>query len=169
MECHEEQGLSLEIDRLLSSLSDCNDRMSHCVASPGTSSRTANTALLQRYREIYFDFKREFDETASAIQKKRESAELFRGAVLRGYRENTATKGGGHSSGNEDGSLMSHLYREQDALGSSLRSAGSVIGQAGAVRDVLLSQRRSILVSDRHQSKNPASRLPGGHSDGRRV
>jgi hypothetical protein len=72
MECHEEQGLSLEIDRLLSSLSDCNDRMSHCVASPGTSSRTANTALLQRYREIYFDFKREFDETASAIQKKRE-------------------------------------------------------------------------------------------------
>ena len=50
-----------------------------------------------------------------------------------------------------------------------IRSAGSVIGQAGAVRDVLLSQRRSIQVSDRHQSKIPASRLPGGHSDGRRV
>ena len=84
----EEQGLAIEIDNLLSSLSECNDRMSQCVSS---GARTANTALLQRYREIYFDFKREFEETAGAIQRKRDSVELFRGAA----RDSQRSKAGG--------------------------------------------------------------------------
>ena len=137
MEGQEEQGLAIEIDNLLSSLSECNDRMSQCVSS---GARTANTALLQRYREIYFDFKREFEETAGAIQRKRDSVELFRGAA----RDSQRSKAGGGEAG--DGG-MSHLYREQDALSSSLRSAGTVIGQAGEVRDALWSQRRSLQAS----------------------
>lgn len=70
-----------------------------------------------RYREIYFDFKRDFAETAGSIHRKREQVELFRGATA--------------SKNKADGEA--HLYAEQEALSSSLRSAGSVIGQADEV------------------------------------
>lgn len=96
--------------------------MSACVAS---GVRTANAALLQRYREIYFDYKRDYEETSLAMQRKREQVELFRGA-----KESRA-------GGAEDDGGMSYLYKEQDALNSSLRSAGSVIGQAGEVKTSL--------------------------------
>jgi len=131
MEGQEEQSLAIDIENLLASLAECNERMSACVA---TGTRTANAALLQRYREIYFDYKRDFDETGCAIQRKREQVELFRGATA-------ARVGADADSG------MSHLYREQDALDSSLRSAGSVIGQAGQVRSALWSQRKSLAAS----------------------
>lgn len=131
MEGHEEQALSTEIDHLLSALSECNERMSQCVSQ---GARTANSALLQRYREIYFDYKRDYDETAVTIQRKREQMELFRGAAAQRKQEN-----GGQDTG------MNHLYREQDAINSSLRSAGSVLGQADEVHSSLRSQRRTIL------------------------
>mmetsp|Transcript_36650 Transcript_36650/g.47330 ORF Transcript_36650/g.47330 Transcript_36650/m.47330 type:complete len:223 (+) Transcript_36650:208-876(+) len=125
MEGREEQSLAIEIETMLSSLSDCNDRMAQCVKS---GARTANAALLQRYREIYFDFKRDFAETAGSIHRKREQVELFRGAAA--------------SKMKSDGEA--HLYAEQEALSSSLRSAGSVIGQADEIRSALWSQRRLI-------------------------
>jgi hypothetical protein len=46
MEGREEHGLAVEIETLLSSLSDCNERMAACVSSGKLSS--ANGALLQR-------------------------------------------------------------------------------------------------------------------------
>lgn len=127
MEGHEEHALVNEIEHLLSALSECNDSMSQCVAA---GSGAANAALLQRYREIYFDYKRDFDETACTIQRKREQVELFRGT-------NTKSSGGA-----DDG--MSHLYREQEAINSSLRSTGNVITQANEVRSALWSQRKTM-------------------------
>ena len=137
MEGQEEQGLVMEIDNLLASLADCNERMGHCVSN---GARTANTALLQRFREIHYDFKREYEETSSNIQRKRDSIELFRGAA----RDTQRALNGGLDGG--DGG-MSHLYREQDSLASSLKSAGSVIGQGNEVRDALWNQRRSLQAS----------------------
>jgi hypothetical protein len=78
---------------------------------------THSPSLSIRYREIYFDFKRDFAETAGSITRKREQVELFRGAAA--------------SKNKADGEA--HLYAEQEALSSSLRSAGSVIGQADEV------------------------------------
>mmetsp|Transcript_37189 Transcript_37189/g.100524 ORF Transcript_37189/g.100524 Transcript_37189/m.100524 type:complete len:182 (-) Transcript_37189:316-861(-) len=129
MEGHEEAALAIEVEQLLSALSECNERMAQCVQ---TGTRTANAALLQRYREIYFDYKRDFDETACAIQRKREQVELFRGAT------NQRNAAQGEDTG------MNHLYREQDAINSSLKSAGSVIGQADEVRSALWSQRMTL-------------------------
>lgn len=42
--------------------------------------RTSSSALLQRYREILFYYTSEFQKTSVAIQRKKESAELLRGA-----------------------------------------------------------------------------------------
>lgn len=129
LESHEEHALALEIDNHLSALSECNERMSQCIS---TGSGTANAALLQRYREIYFDYKRDYDETACAIQRKREQVELL---GLRG----TNTKK--HPA---DDTGMSHLYREQEAITSSLRSTGNVINQADEVRSALWNQRKTM-------------------------
>lgn len=128
MEGREEQDLTNDIENLLTSLSDCNEKMSQCVAS---GARAANAAILQRYREIYFDYKRDFEETAIAIHRKREQVELFRGAT--------------ESRHGDDG--MSHLYRERGAIDSSIQNAGSVIGQAEEVRSSLWSQRASLTSS----------------------
>jgi hypothetical protein len=45
MESRDEQGLAIEVETLLSSLGECNERMAQCVSA---GSRTANSALLQR-------------------------------------------------------------------------------------------------------------------------
>lgn len=135
MEGREEQALVVEIETLLSQLNECNDRMGVCVQA--NSSNTANAALLQRYREVYFDFKRDFSDTATSMSRKREQAELFRGAAL-------SRKGDGGDGG------QSHLMREQDSLNSSLNAAGNVIGQAGEVRSALSSQRKLIEGSSGH-------------------
>jgi hypothetical protein len=87
---------------------------------------------LYRYREIYFDFKRDFSETASAIQRKREQVELFRGASA--------------SKRQADGGEAA-LYREQDALNKSLKSAHGVIDQASEVRGALHGQRKLLEAS----------------------
>lgn len=133
MEGHEEQALAIEIENLLSGLSECNERMSQCVS---TVPRTASAALLQRYREIYFDYKRDFDETACAILRTREQVQLFRGTQVQ---RNKGTE--------RDDTGMNHLYREEEAINSSLRSASNVIGQADEVRGALWSQRNTLTLA----------------------
>lgn len=58
-------------------LSECNDAMGRLLAQ---GARTSSSALLQRYREILFYYTTEFQKTSVAIQRKKESAELLRGA-----------------------------------------------------------------------------------------
>jgi len=104
-------------------------RRAFFLKSPRGIARLSRLALLRRYREIYFDFKRDFTETSTAILRKREQAELFRGAKA----SRDAGDGG-----------EGHLYREHDALNSSLKSASGVIGQATEVRSALHGQRRLL-------------------------
>ncbi|CAM9165546.1 unnamed protein product [Heterosigma akashiwo] len=128
---HEEQSLAVDIEHLLSALSDCNEKMNACVTA---GSRTANSALLQRYREILFDYTTEFKNTSVAIQRKRESQELFR----------SMHGGGGSGGGAARDPAMEHLLRERNAIGGAMRASNSVIGQAFATRDELRAQGATL-------------------------
>ena len=119
----EEQELVSEIDAKLLALTEVKDRMqTHVAANPSR----PHDALLQRYREILFDFKTEFKKTQGAIQRKRESAELMR-----------RSDGGGPG----DQSEMDTLLRERGAINSSQKMTSDIIGQALATKDNLSKQR----------------------------
>ena len=147
VESHEEQALANEIENLLSALAECNEKMnSYIVANGG---RTANVALLQRYREILFDYSTEFKKTMSSIQRKRDSAELFSGAR------------GGESKGDTSGDPgMDQLLRERSAITSSLKSVSDVIGQGVEAKNRLMGQRQTLLGSGNTMSSVTAA-IPG--------
>ncbi|CAM9758738.1 unnamed protein product [Ascophyllum nodosum] len=127
----EEQLLAGEIDQLLTALGECNERMGRQVAKGG---RKADSAMLQRYREILFDFSTEFKKTSATILTKREATELFKSA--RSERPEGAN--------NYEQEL---LLREQNAIHSSLRSATGVLGQAAEARESLRAQRTTLVGS----------------------
>ncbi|CAM9903847.1 unnamed protein product [Phaeothamnion confervicola] len=111
--------------------------MGACMAR---GSRTANSALLQRYREILFDYTTEFKKTGAAIQRKKESARLFRRANAPGA---AGGGGGGGGAGGPDADTE-HLLRERNAIHSSLRSATGVLGQAQEAKESLRQQRSML-------------------------
>ncbi|CAN0167858.1 unnamed protein product [Pylaiella littoralis] len=125
----QEQLLAGEIDQLLSALGECNERMGVEVAKGG---RKADSAMLQRYREILFDFSTEFKKTSAALQRKRETTELFKSS-----RADRGPGGGGDLE-------QEHLLREQNAIHSSLQSATGVLGQAAEARESLRHQRATL-------------------------
>eukprot|EP00903_Cladosiphon_okamuranus_P012505 g11709.t1 len=126
----QEQLLAGEIDQLLSSLGECNERMGEQVAKGG---RKADSAMLQRYREILFDFSTEFKKTSAALQRKRDTTELFKSS--------RADRGEGGGAGDFE---QEHLLREQNAIHSSLQSATGVLGQAAEARESLRHQRATL-------------------------
>ncbi|CAB1119809.1 unnamed protein product [Ectocarpus sp. CCAP 1310/34] len=126
----QEQLLAGEIDELLSALGDCNERMGAEVAK---GARKADSAMLQRYREILFDFSTEFKKTSAALQRKRDTAELFKSS--------RADRGGGDGTGDFE---QEHLLREQNAIHNSLQSATGVLGQAAEARESLRHQRATL-------------------------
>eukprot|EP00904_Undaria_pinnatifida_P009012 jgi/Undpi1/5240/HiC_scaffold_2.g00521.m1 len=126
----QEQLLAGEIDQLLSALGECNERMGAQVAKGG---RKADSAMLQRYREILFDFSTEFKKTSAAMQRKREATELFKSSRV----QQGSPSGGGDYE-------QEHLLREQNAIHSSLQSATGVLGQAAEARESLRLQRATL-------------------------
>ena len=141
----QEQELATEIEDKLRDLTGVKDRMqSHVAASPSRSSE----ALLQRYREILFDFKTEFEGTRRKIQQKRESAELMR-------------RSDGSAPG--DQSEMDKLLRERGAINSSQRMTGDIIGQAMATKDSLEKQR-SVFTGSASKMSGLGSVLQGANS-----
>ncbi|CAM9455922.1 unnamed protein product [Ectocarpus sp. 13 AM-2016] len=126
----QEQLLAGEIDELLSALGDCNERMGAEVAK---GARKADSAMLQRYREILFDFSTEFKKTSAALQRKRDTTELFKSS--------RADRGGGDGTGDFE---QEHLLREQNAIHNSLQSATGVLGQAAEARESLRHQRATL-------------------------
>ncbi|CAN0321726.1 unnamed protein product, partial [Scytosiphon promiscuus] len=82
-----------------------------------------------RYREILFDFSTEFKKTSAALQRKRETTELFKSSR------------GGAGQGDLE---QEHLLREQNAIHSSLQSATGVLGQAAEARESLRHQRATL-------------------------
>jgi Golgi SNAP receptor complex protein 1 len=113
-----------EIDDLLRRLGQLTADMS---AIESESARTANAALLQRFREVLRDDQRFFQKVRTSIRRKRESAELFRDVNESRDRMKAETE---------------ELLRERGAIGRSARMTDEILEQAVATRAEALGQRR---------------------------
>ncbi|RQM08866.1 hypothetical protein DD237_000637 [Peronospora effusa] len=128
-ETADEKELAVDIENALALLSDTIDEMNIVVDK--TSVKTQD-AMLQRYRELYFDFNTEFRRSMSALQEKRDAQKLF------GNRAHT-----GHSDDVE----MDSLLNERRAVDSSRSLTSNIIEQAMATRNALENQRRQFTSS----------------------
>lgn len=125
----EEHALADEIEQALSALSECTERMQEHVDA-GT--RSSSAPLLQRYREILFDYSQEFRKATSTMQRKRESAELFAGVRDRAQNDGS------------DDPATEQLLRERNAISNSLRSVSDVLNSGAEVAARLRGQRGSL-------------------------
>jgi Golgi SNAP receptor complex protein 1 len=87
-------------------------------------------ALVKRYHEIHYDYSTEFRNTVAAVNRKRESMELF----------HTSKK---MHAGEEDSS-MAKLLRERSGIAASMKSIHDIISQAFETKETLGSQRSSM-------------------------
>uniref|UniRef100_K3WQC3 Golgi SNAP receptor complex member 1 n=1 Tax=Globisporangium ultimum (strain ATCC 200006 / CBS 805.95 / DAOM BR144) TaxID=431595 RepID=K3WQC3_GLOUD len=118
-----ERQLALDIENTLTTLSDTINEMSAFVS---TSSLKTHEAVLQRYRELYFDFKTEFRRSMSTLQEKRDAQKLF---------------GNRSAQGTSEDAEMDSLLNERRALDSSRSMTSSIIDQALETKNSLDSQR----------------------------
>ena len=125
--------LRADIETLLTRFGDINARMGRCVASARMG--IAAQATHRRYKEILFDYNTEFNRLKRSLQKKRESAELFRGM----------RSGGGGAGASAGASATDMLMREHNGLLSSSKLADGVLGQASEMQNTLARQRRTLL------------------------
>lgn len=125
------QDLSCDIERDLTDLADCITNMRNC--SSGSSSTPANhqEVLIKRYHEIHFDYNAEFRNTSTAVNRKRESMNLFKGSNKRG-------------SEKEQDHAVQKLMKERNSIAASMKSINDVISQAFETRNTLGSQRSSL-------------------------
>ena len=119
-----------EVESLLASMGDANERLAVAADASG---RAEHAARLNRAREVLFDFSSEFKRASSALARRRESAELFRGA-----------RGGGGGGGGGGKSATGHLMDESKSIQNSLTSTSGVLGQAAEVKNSLLRQRAAL-------------------------
>jgi Golgi SNAP receptor complex protein 1 len=149
----EESALAADINRTISAMTDLIERkMMPCAERTG---KSQHILLVKRYREILFDCSADFKKTSAAVARKREQMELFRGS--------RATSGGSSGQGNGNGAddeAMEHLLRERNAIGNSLQTADSVLGQAAEVHSELRSQG-SALRGVRGTVMSIAGNVPG--------
>lgn len=131
---HEEEStLSSDISRTISAMSDLiNNRMSPASEKTG---RSQHILLVKRYREILFDCSADFQKTSAAVARRREAMELFT--------KKDGSMGGGMGRDGVD-LETEQLLRERNSIGSSLRAASSVIGQAEEIRGDLRNQGSSL-------------------------
>jgi len=124
----EESALAHDINRTLSALNDLiNSRM---APAADKSNKPQHALLVKRYREILFDSTNDFQKTSGNIHRQRESMELFSGANGNG--------------GSEENPAMEQLLRERNAIGNSMKSATSVLGQATDIRNDLKNQGMAL-------------------------
>ncbi|RHZ03124.1 hypothetical protein DYB37_003236 [Aphanomyces astaci] len=118
-----DQGLALEIERFLSTLTDIIDRMSR--ANDGS---TTQEAVLQRYRELHFDFNTDFKRALSTMNEKLDAQKLFQ------------RKEANPSVDSEADAFL----KERGVLDASSSMANETLNVAQAVKEALLSQRESM-------------------------
>ncbi|OQS06943.1 hypothetical protein THRCLA_01042 [Thraustotheca clavata] len=118
-----EYDLALEIEQFLSSMADIIDRMS--AMSNGS---MAHEAVLQRYRELYFDFNQQFKRSMSIVQEKSDAQKLFQRKE-----QNPSTDPAAEA-----------LLRERGMLDASRSMANDSINLAMAVKENLLNQRNQL-------------------------
>ena len=144
----EETALAAEIQRTLTTLSDLiNTQMAPLAES---NQKSQQLLLVKRYREILFDSTADFQKVGAGISRRREAEELFAGRDM-------------SDKGEQRDPAMEQLLRERNAIGNSLNSAKSVLGQASEVRSALASQG-SALRGVGGKVKLIASHVPGLNS-----
>lgn len=134
--------LVLSIENDLSTLSEIIDQMARHVET------TSQTALLQRYRELYFDYNTEYKRTMASIQQKRESASLF-------------SRSGVMNNGPDEETDI--LLRERSAVDSSRSMTDSIIGQAMAAK-ASLERQKERFTSSRGRVTTLTGTFTGIHS-----
>lgn len=150
----EESALSAEIARTIQAMTDLLDaRMAPAAERTG---RAQHSQLVRRYREILFDCTADFRKTGSAVARRREARELFRGAQGTGG----SLEGGGGGGGGGRDEQMEHLLRERNAIGGAARGAEAVLGQASEVRAELRNQG-GALRGIRGRALQVAGAVPG--------
>ena len=97
------------------------------------SGKSQHLLLVKRYREILYDCSTDFHKTHAAVERHKKQIELFRGASIDSINDN-----------NNNNTDMDHLLRERNAIGNSLQSAHSVLGQASDIYGDLKTQGSSL-------------------------
>jgi len=129
----EETALASDIQRTLTTLSDLiNTQMAPIAES---NQKSQHLLLVKRYREILFDSTADFQKVGAGIARRRDAEELFAGRT---------TNGIGSGGADERDPAMEQLLRERNAIGNSLNSAKSVLGQASEVRSALSNQGNAL-------------------------
>lgn len=127
----QESSLAADINRTISQLSELlNTQMAPAAESTG---KAQHALLVKRYREILFDGTADFHKTCTVVSRHRDTQELFRDAAARTH---IAATGRDPS--------MEQLLRERTAIGNSLKSATSVLGQASEIHAELRHQQQSL-------------------------
>nr|CCA14662.1 conserved hypothetical protein [Albugo laibachii Nc14] len=129
LEGQEEKSLIADIETALGRLSETIDDVNSYLQN---SSTKVQEALLQRYREIYFDLKSDFRRSTAVIQEKRDAANLF------GSRSNF---------GAASDSDVDTLLHERSKVESSRSLASTIIQQAMATKNSLETQRSRLTTS----------------------
>ncbi|KAJ1455309.1 hypothetical protein M885DRAFT_520176 [Pelagophyceae sp. CCMP2097] len=121
------QRLTTQIESSLSEFRECKEQMAGHVERSGTA---ATTAVLQRYREVLFDFDSEYKRVSSRLQRDRDRDALLGGAKR--------SKEGG------DSEHMEPLLRERKSIGGALRGVADTIAQGVEARQMLAAQRATL-------------------------
>jgi len=127
---HEEQALARDVDMDLTEMSESIDAMR--AAGEGHNQQE----VIKRFHEVHFDYSSEYRKSTTIIHGKRESAELFRGAIA------TSTAAGVTPSG--DDAAVNRLLRERSGIANSMRGVNDAISQALDAKGHLLGQRGMI-------------------------
>lgn len=134
----QESSLAADINRTISLMSDLiNTKMAPLAE---TTNNAQYSILVKRYREILFDCTADFKKMSAAVSRRREAQELFNGAD----RSITNTTDEENNTANGMDPAMEQLLRERNAIGNSLKSATSVLGQASEIHSELRSQGNSL-------------------------
>lgn len=143
IESNDEQSLASEIERDLSELYDCIQKMRQFNLA---SLSNQQEVLIKRYYEIHFDFSNEFRNTSATVQRKRESMELMQSS------RNL------HKDDQE--SSMAKLARENSTIADSMRNINNLISQAFETKSALQNQCTTLGGSSGTLS-NVTSNVPG--------
>ena len=130
-----------DIQRTLSSLTDLiQTQMAPLTEKTG---KSQHALLVKRYREIVFDSTADFKKIHANMARRRETLELFRASSSPPSSFNSLININ-NTENNNNNSEMDYLYRERNAIGNSMRTASSVLGQAAQIHDNLRHQGQSL-------------------------
>jgi len=145
---HVSNSMALEIEQLLSRLSEVNDRMGRCSHS------VTLPHILQHHRGKLLDYTQEFKKTKSHIASTREKAEL-----LGSLRDNISQC----KKSSALNSRTEHLLRERTSIHDSNVIVDQLLGQAQETKESVASQR-NLLQGTLNKLSEVGGSIPGINS-----